>query len=67
MRFILYIAFAVALWYLGKAVFRHYLSSQAEQKGGIERSESNDERSGAKSRSEATCKNARDVKYRDIE
>lgn len=66
MRLIWYIALGIALWYLGKAVMRHYLKAQeVERKQEI--SSSSHTRSEDPSTRGTSYEDIHDAKYRDVE
>ncbi|MGE3801976.1 MAG: hypothetical protein AB7H80_13225 [Candidatus Kapaibacterium sp.] len=68
MRFIWYIAFSIALWYLSKAVMRHYLSSNSNQrKSGEEENRPSQRRREMPTSSDIPYNNVRDANYRDVE
>ena len=68
MRVILYIAFATAIWFLGRAVMRHYLSSSSRTKESTKhRSSMQEEVHSPKSNQETSYGTVRDARYRDVE
>lgn len=64
---LIYMFFAVALWYLGRAAMRHYLSSQQSGQQPGKGAGRNDDPGRVKDRTHGNYESARDARYRDLE